>query len=163
MKKIYYNDYNRGVEMKKITGYILMGILSFFVIPFLVNAEGLLTNLNVDGIGDLNINRRNYTLQLTTTLDYATISATPANENVAVEGTGNVAIVEGKNTLIVKATDGVTTEEYVINLTMLRPSGDATDGNPNTGAFASIGALIACLIVAIIAYLVSRRKRVFQI
>lgn len=45
---------------------------------------------------------------------------------------------------------------------MVRPGSD-TNGNPNTGAFASIGLLIAGLIVAVVAYLISRRKKVFQI
>lgn len=149
--------------MKKFSSWIIMGILCFFVVPFLVNAQGLITSLNVDGIGNLDASKKSFALKLTTTLDYATITATPANENVTIEGVGKVPIVEGKNVLVVKATDGTTTEEYTINLSMNRPSGDATDGNPNTGEFVSFGLLLLGLGVAITAYLISRKKRIYQI
>ena len=150
--------------MKKIVRILCMGILSFFIVPFIANAQGLIESLEVDGIGALNISSKNtWNLSLTTTLDYATINATPANDTVKIEGTGKVPVTEGDNQLIVTATDGTTTETYTINLNMKRPSGDDTDGNPNTGAFVSTITLIIATAIAIVAFTISKKRRIFQI
>lgn len=133
--------------MKKI----LLGLLVFLIVPFCVNAASLLTNLNVEGIGDLNLSRRKWNLTLTSSLDYTNITAT-ALDGVTIEGNGKVALQEGDNQVVVKATDANgETEDYTINIKLIKKSANETN-NPETGAFLSIGGILvlACLAIGIL-------------
>ena len=122
---------------KKVFLSIVLVIMMAIIIPVKVSAASLLSDLKVEGIGSLNLAKKSWNLTLTTTLDYANIMATPANESVTVEGIGKVKVNEGANTIVVKATDGTNTEEFTININVIKGSYSATDGqsvkNPKTG------------------------------
>lgn len=149
--------------MKKILKVTLLFSVFFFLFPLVTNAASLITSLEVDGIGTLNLNKNSWTLYLTTTLDYATISATAANDGVTLEGVGDISVQEGANTLVVKATDGTNTEEYTINISVSRPSGDETDGNPNTGSFVSMVALVLIGLAGVVLFVIGSKKKIVRI
>lgn len=114
--------------MKKWLLFIVL-----FMFPILVNASSLVTGITVDGIGDLNLNKNSWNLFLTTTLDYVDIDVVSV-DGVTVEGAGKVDVQEGENELVVKASNGTTTEEFKIKINIMRPGEDGSD-NPPTGAF----------------------------
>lgn len=114
--------------MKKWLLFIVL-----FMFPILVNASSLVTGITVDGIGDLNLNKNSWNLFLTTTLDYVDIDVVSV-DGVTVEGAGKVDVQEGENELVVKASNGTTTEEFRIRINIMRPGEDGSD-NPPTGAF----------------------------
>jgi len=131
--------------MKKM--FFMLVVL--FMMPMLVNAATLVQGISVDGIGDLGLSRNTWTLYLKTTLDYEDIDVIPANDNVIITGAGRVSVEEGDNKIVVTATDGTTKEEYTINIKVARPSKDGS-GNPETGAFLSISAVVGGIVVGMI-------------
>lgn len=139
--------------MKKV----VMFVVCLLALPILVNAASLTNKITVDGIGDLNLNKKSFNLNLTTTLDYAEIEVEAADPSYTVTGDGKVDIQEGANKLVVTVSDGTNTEEYTINLTMRRPS-DETDGNPETGAFLPITIVVGALAIAGCLYFAKKSK-----
>lgn len=162
--------------MKKVKNVCFMlFLLAVFVIPCKVFAASLLSSLEVDGIGALSVSSRNtWNLTLNTSLDYATIKATPVDSTVQVSGTGNIKVNEGDNTLTVTATKGTQTETYTINLKVFKKSAqdikNVTDSdgkvvtNPDSGSFVSyvlIGLGITVgLLILLKAY---KSKKVYKI
>ena len=163
----------------KRTRFLTIALLVLFVfIPLRVHAASLISKLEVEGIGDLSLARNSWNLQLTTSLTYANIIATPANETVTIEGAGKVEVNEGQNQIVVKATSGETTETYTINLNVIKSTGNVATGtdvkvvdangtdvkNPNTGSFVSL-TIIMILIGSLILIAVNNRnkKKVFSL
>ena len=132
---------------KKLAYLILLALL--IIIPVKANAESLLSRLAVEGIGDLNLQSRTWNLGFSTSLGYANIIATGVNDSVKIEGAGKVDVKEGKNTFVITATSGETTETYTINMNVslnkgaksAAPSGEGPTENgedvknPETGGF----------------------------
>ena len=169
--------------MKVVKILICAIIVSFlFTITSTVNAAGLLTGLEVEGIGALNVSsKRSWNLGFSTSLDYVTVTATAA-EGVTVEGDGKVSIKEGANAIVITAKSGSTTETYTINLNVTKKAGgngavvDPKDGtvsydkdagdikNPETGAFMNcslIALAIGASLITIVS--VSRKNKFFNI
>ena len=69
-----------------------------------------------------NANTVNYTVNVANSVASITVSATPADANATVAGTGNRTLNEGNNTIfvVVTAQDGITQKTYTI--TVVRPS-----------------------------------------
>lgn len=139
--------------MKKI--FFMVVVL--FMMPMFVNAATLVKGISFDGIGELNLSRNTWNLSLTTSLDYAEIDVIPTSDDVTITGSGKVAIEEGNNKLVVKATDGTTTEEYTINVKVSRPSKDGS-GNPETGAFLSITTITLGILIGFIIFNIKKTK-----
>ncbi len=148
--------------MKKIITMISL-IAVIIIFPTIVNASGLLSKLEVEGTEPLKMSKSTHNLTLTTSLEYANIIATPANEGVTVTGAGKVDVKEGDNSITITATDGKEVETYTINLKIVKgnASQDSTNGNPNTGSFLPVS-LVLLSIVAI-AITVLNKKKIFNI
>ena len=166
--------------MKLVKVTICAIIVSFiFTVASSVHAAGLLTGLEIEGIGALDVSsKRSWTLGLTTPYDYANITATAA-EGVTVEGAGKVSIKEGANTITITASSGGQSETYTINLNVTKKSGgagavvdpkdgtvsydkDATDiKNPETGAFMNYTLLIGTCIISIAVITKFAKKKIF--
>ncbi len=134
----------------------LFFLLVLLMVPFLVNASSLVTGITVDGIGDLKMDRNTWNLSLTTTLDYVDIDVTYL-DGVTIEGAGKVDVQEGDNEIIIKASNGTTTEEYKVNIKIARPTYDS-DGNPETGAFIPSVLIVGGVLAVGILFLVSKNK-----
>ncbi len=134
----------------------LFFLLVLLMVPFLVNAASLVTGITVDGIGDLKMDRNTWNLSLTTTLDYVDIDVTYL-DGVTIEGAGKVDVQEGDNEIIIKASNGTTTEEYKVNIKIARPTYDS-DGNPETGAFIPSVLIVGGVLAVGILFLVSKNK-----
>ena len=134
----------------------LIFLLVLLIVPFLVNASSLVTGITVDGIGDLKMDRNTWNLSLTTTLDYVDIDVTYL-DGVTIEGAGKVDVQEGDNEIIIKASNGTTTEEYKVNIKIARPTYDS-DGNPETGAFIPSVLIVGGVLAVGILFLVSKNK-----
>ena len=163
--------------MKIVKVLICAVVVSFlFSITTTVKAAGLLTGLEVEGIGSLSVSTKNsWNLGFSTSYDYVTITATAA-EGVTVTGDGQVPIKEGANSIVVTATNGTQTDTYTINLNVTKKAGgsgavvdpkdgtvsydkDATDiKNPETGAFMNCS-LIAFAIGSSLFTLIKLRKK----
>lgn len=144
--------------MKKLLYVITIMLL---IIPVLVRADGLITKIEVEGIGELSLDRTSWDLNLTSTLDYVNINVEQI-EGIEVEGAGQVAISEGVNTLKITATDGKDAEEYTINLNVTRPVENDT-GNPETGAFLPSSILVIASISLIGILLISKRNKFYHV
>lgn len=144
--------------MKKLLYVITIMLL---IIPVLVRADGLITKIEVEGIGELSLDRTSWDLNLTSTLDYVNINVEQI-EGIEVEGAGQVAISEGVNTLKITATDGKDAEEYTINLNVTRPVENDT-GNPETGAFLPSSILVIASISLIGISLISKRNKFYHV
>lgn len=156
---------------------ILFSVILFAILalPGRVFAASLLSSLEVDGIGALNISSRNtFNITLTTSLDYATINATPVDSTVQVSGTGNVKVQEGDNKLTVTATKGTETETYTINLKVYKKSAQDiksvtdSDGksvtNPDTGTFVNYALIgLGAGLCLFIVFKVVKGKKVYKI
>ena len=140
--------------------FFVGGIL---VLPSKVDAaSNLLSSLEVEGIGNLDISStRTWNLTLSTSFDYANITATPADSTVNVSGGGKVSVNEGANQFIITASNGSQSETYTINLNVVKMAagGDIkniTDSegnlvtNPDSGSFASMSLIAGGIIVAIV-------------
>lgn len=154
--------------MKK---YCLITLILMIFLPFKINAASLLSNLDVEGVGQLNLSKRNWNLAFTTSLDYVNISATPIDSLTTVEGTGRINIKEGTNTITITASNGSQTETYTINLNVTKVQGKVTtsydkDGNPlknpNTGAFISIGSFLLLSVLMVISLVYLRKYSLFR-
>ena len=153
-----------------IIATIILSVI--LAIPFSVNASALLSDLQVEGIGSVNISKKSYNLSLTTPYDTANIIATPADSSVTVEGAGQVPIQEGANTITVTATNGTQSETYTINLNVSRSTQGEVKydkngnviNNPETGSFINyalfglIGAISLLLIINLL-----RKKKFYNI
>lgn len=149
----------------------LIALIMIFVIPLNVNAASLLSDIQVEGIGSINLSKKSFNLSLATPYDYANIYATPVDSSVTVEGAGQVAIQEGVNTITVTASNGSQSETYTINLNVSRntsevkydKNGDIIT-NPETGSFVNyvlfgiIGIVSLILIVNLL-----RKKKFYNI
>lgn len=152
----------------KIKNFLALLTLGLFVLPFKVNAASLVSSIEVEGIGNLNMSRNPMNYGFTTSLDYANIKATPSDENVKINGDGKVNIKEGTNTITITASKGEQKETYTINLNVTKKAGNSSisskstsnnlisydkDGNelknPNTGAFMNIE-LVAVSIITLL-------------
>ena len=111
--------------MKK---YIIF-LIGLFLLPLTVNAESLLNSLVVDGIGELNIDKREWNLTFSTTLDYIDIKA-EAKDGVDVFGDGRKSFEDGLNIYRICATNGDTTEVYVLNIKVNNGDGVLDHGEP---------------------------------
>ena len=143
-------------------------LVLLLILPLKVNAASLLSKLEVEGIGALNLARGTYNLTLTTTLDYANIMATPAKEGVEITGTGKINVNAGDNQIVVTATDGTETQNYTINLNVIKAGstanakseGDGTPiANPKTGSLLTKETVITILLAFLISGLLIRNKR----
>lgn len=148
-------------------------LIVIFLIPINVNAASLLSDLQVEGIGSLELNKNSWNLSLGTPYDYVNITATPIDSSVTVEGAGQVAIQEGANTITITASNGSQTENYTINLNVTKKSGSVGTGavsydkdaniiNPETGAFLPLGIIITIGIGAIVSIVYLRKNKVFN-
>ena len=166
--------------MKKIN-LIVVFLIGLILLPIKINAASLLSGLEIEGIGNLNVAKKSWNLGFSTSLNYANVTATPADESVKVEGDGKVDIKEGANTITVTASKGEQTETYTINLNVTKKAGNGgsttsssskvsydKDGNeiknPNTGAFMNI-AFVTLLgsSIALIAIKSNKKKKFYRI
>lgn len=123
--------------MKKMSLLILL--LGLVVLPIKVMAisKPALSNLKVEGIGELNVNIMTHTIKLTSTLGYAEITADPADSSYKVEGDGKVNCQEGNNEVTITVTDPSdnSTQVYTININYVDKNNATETDNPNTGDF----------------------------
>ena len=156
--------------MKKSNLFTSIAVLVLLLIlPLKVNAASLLSKLEVEGIGALNLARGTYNLTLTTTLDYANIMATPAKEGVTITGTGKINVNAGANQLVVTATDGTETQTYTINLNVIKggssgasakSDGQATPiANPKTGSLITKETIVTVALAILVSGLLILNKR----
>ena len=162
--------------MKKKFYLLSILILALILLPVKVMAASLVSSIEVEGIGALNLERNSWNLSFTTTLDYANIIVTPANENVSLEGGGKVEIEPGANTIVITAKDGTNTETYTINLNVTKGSGSSTSTattttgesttdpvkNPDTGGFISYESLLITVLAFAITSLLIKVKKVIH-
>lgn len=144
---------------KKISGILVMGLL--LLMPNIVKADEYLKSISIGTIDNFNLDRASKVYNLTyydATGDYATIKVEP-QDGVTVEGDGKVAIEEGQNQFVIKATKGDSTQTYTINLNVVRQ--DISSGNnPATGDFLPISIAFICA-GAVGGYLVIKKKNKF--
>jgi len=146
--------------MKKIIFTILLGVL---FLPTFVKAATLIENLEVERSADtytFNMSKNSWTYTLYTDKETANIKVT-AKEGVTVTGNGEVPIQEGANTLTITATDGTNTENYTLNLNVVKV--EIKDGeivNPPTGNKIQTISLII-LSISGIAITVLNKKKLF--
>ena len=69
-----------------------IALIMVFIVPINVNVASLLSDLQVEGIGSVNVSKKSFNLSLATPYDYANIYDTPIDSSVTVEGAGQVAI-----------------------------------------------------------------------
>ena len=136
--------------MKRLL-YVITAII--LMIPILVKADGLITKIEVEGIGNLTLDRTSWDLNLTSTLDYVNINV-EAIDGIEVTGAGQVS-----NTIKITATDGKDAEEYTLNINVTRPVENNT-GNPETGAFLP-SSILAIASVSLIGILILSKKNKF--
>jgi len=121
--------------MKKV---LFMFLLSLLLMPVYVKAATLIDNLEVERSRDtytFSMERNSWSYTLFTDKETANIKVTP-KEGVTVTGAGEVPVQEGSNRVEITATDGTKTENYVINLSVVKSTGVDADGNqinPQTG------------------------------
>ena len=144
--------------MKKIL-YVVLAIV--FMLPVFVKADSLVDKINVEGIGDLDLTKKTWNLNLSSTLDYTVITV-EAGDGITVEGGGKLDIVEGNNSFVITATDGKITEEYTININVTRPSENNTE-NPETGAFIPTSIIILAGVSLIGVILLNNKKKFYSI
>ncbi len=144
--------------MKRLL-YVITAII--LMIPILVKADGLITKIEVEGIGNLTLDRTSWDLNLTSTLDYVNINV-EAVEGIEVTGAGQVNITEGSNTIKITATDGKDAEEYTLNINVTRPVENNT-GNPETGAFLPSSILVIASVSLIGILLLSKKNKFYHI
>ncbi len=144
--------------MKKIL-YVVLAIV--FILPVFVKADSLVDKINIEGIGDLDLTKKTWNLNLSSTLDYTVITV-KASDGITVEGGGKLDIVEGNNTFVITATDGKITEEYTININVTRPSENNTE-NPETGAFIPTSIIILAGVSLIGVILLNNKKKFYSI
>ena len=160
-------------KFKILSLLILIGL--FIIIPFKVNAETLLSSLEVEGIGSLGLNRKVFNLNYSTPYDYVNITATPLNDSVTVTGAGKVNINEGANSIVITASNGSATDTYTINLNVSKRAAGTGNGgntttadddvkNPNTGSFINI-AVIGGLVVsfALVSFITIKKRKLYRI
>ena len=163
----------------KIKNLLLLVLIGLFVLPFKVNAASLVSSINVEGIGDLNMSRNPMVYGFSTSLSYANVKATPVSENVKITGDGKVDIKEGENTITITANDGSNTETYTVVLNVTKKAGNTgtatsnstvsydKDGNelknPATGAFMNIElAVIGSITLLFGAIKLNSKKKLFN-
>ena len=144
--------------MKKIL-YVVLAIV--FMLPVFVKADSLVDKINVEGIGDLDLTKKTWNLNLSSTLDYTVITV-EAGDGITVEGGGKLDIVEGNNSFVITATDGKITEEYTININVTRPSENNTE-NPETGAFMPTSIIILAGLSLVGVILLNNKKKFYNI
>ncbi|HAB66329.1 MAG TPA: hypothetical protein DCE23_03075 [Firmicutes bacterium] len=145
-------------------------LIVLLILPVFAHAASLTTGINVDGIGDLSLSRNVYNLKLHTSLDYATIAvATADGANVTIttgDGTvvnsDKVPVVEGANTIQIAVSNGTTTENWTINLTIDREMEIDSD-NPSTGMFIPTILISVVILVAGLMFYYSKRKEMKKI
>lgn len=146
--------------MKKLLFAI---ILSFLFVPLFVNAATLIDNLEVEASAKtytFSMAQNSWKYTLYTNKDTANIKVTPKS-GVTVTGAGEVSVNPGSNTIKITATDGTTTEEYTLNLIVNKISDNEIE-NPNTGLAYPI-AFGALLIVGVVLFVVSKKKKIYNI
>ena len=141
-----------------------------FIIPIKINAASLLSGINIDGIGDLNMSKKSWTYSFTTTLDYANVTATASDSSTKIEGAGKVEIKEGANQIVITATNGSQSETYTITLNVTKGNSTSSttydkDGNeinnPPTGAFANYAFIGSGIVISLITIAYLRKNKKF--
>ena len=159
--------------MKKNIISLIIAIGILLILPIKVSASTLLSSIEVEGIGTLNLSKNSWNLGYSTPYDYVNITATPASEDVTVEGAGKVSVQQGANNIVIKATNGTATESYTINLNVSKKEVSSStsydkDGNvttnPETGAFLNVTlvSVLSILSIAII-YLTNKKQKFFHL
>lgn len=151
--------------------YLLIVLILLVLLPLKINAASLLSNLEVEGIGSLNLSKRSWNLGFSTSLNYVNITATPSDSSVIVEGDGKINIKEGSNLITITASKGSEKETYTINLNVTKKDGTSgtsydKDGNelknPNTGAFMSLAFFGVLSVLPIISLIYLRKMYLFE-
>ena len=155
--------------MKKLF-YLVICLMIF--IPLQARAASLISSIEVEGVGPLGMARKTYNLDYSTSFDYVNITATPASEDVTITGAGKVDITEGQNSIVISATDGTNSDSYTINLNVTKISGtgsaatttgtSSSTGNPETGAFMPILAIIGAFAAAGISVVYLNKNKKFN-
>ena len=149
-------------------------LLALILLPLRVMAATLVSSIAIEGVGPLNLSRNSWNISITTSLNYANIIVTPANENVSLEGGGKVEIEPGENTIVITATDGTNTEKYTIVLNVTKTDGPVEGGgpvapgcestgettNPDTGGFINYETLIVMVLAFVFTSILIRIKKV---
>jgi phosphotransferase system glucose/maltose/N-acetylglucosamine-specific IIC component len=149
--------------MKKI-GLIVMGLFLMLIVPFGVHASGTptLSSLSVEGIGSLNVARSSFNVKLTSTLGYATITATPSDSSYVVTGAGQVKCNQGMNTInvVVKNPTDNSSKTYTINLNYVAGTSSSKTSiqNPNTSVSDNISLMVGIAIMGIVSLIFINRK-----
>ena len=156
--------------MKKNILTLIFAIGLLLIIPINASAESLISSIEVEGIGPLNLSKKTWNLGYSTSFDYVNITATPASDGVTIKGDGKVDIKEGNNNIVITATNGSATESYTINLNVTKKDGKGSasydkDGNvtsnPETGAFLNVTLISAALLCSIAILYLTRKKQKF--
>jgi len=126
--------------MKRIgLGGLFILLLGMFILPIKAMAisKPALSNLIVEGIGELDVTKTTHNIKLTSTLGYAEITADPASSNYKVEGDGRINCQEGNNEVTITVTDPSdnSTQVYTININYVDKNNTTETENPNTGDF----------------------------
>lgn len=145
--------------MKK--NYLFLGLILILFMPIIVSAKPTLSQLNVAGIGDLNVNRQTYYLSLTSTYDYVIIKAVPSDSSYTVTGDGKVNLTTGNNKVIVSvANNSGEKTDYILNINFNQNNTNSSD-NPNTGAFLNISVISVLTILVVLVIIKIRSKNKF--
>ena len=149
--------------MKKIIFSIIIALL---FIPTFTKAATLIDNLEVEASADtftFNMSKNSWTYTLYTEKSTATIKVTP-KAGVTIKGDGEVPIQEGNNRIEITATDGNNTENYVINLNVVKlVSEDGKIVNPPTGNQIPLITTGILLLMGSVLSMMTRKAKIYKI
>jgi len=146
---------------KKIMGVLVIGLLLF--IPIFAKADEYIKSISLGTIDNFNLDKASKAWNLTyydPTGEYATINVVP-QDGVTIEGDGKVAITEGQNTFVIKASKGESTQNYTLNVNVVRQ--ELNGDNPVTGDFLPVSIIIVCLGASIGYFAVKRKNKFYKI
>ena len=157
--------------MKKLLFIMVLGI--FLLLPNSAKAieANPLSHLEVQTNGgqgnfDLSSGKKTFGFTLTSTIDYATIIATPTNEAYTIEGAGKIKCENGLNKLDVVVTDPSDNSSvtYTINLKFNRVDSLTDDnGNPRTGTFLDITIVSGLALGGLLLVRLAKNKKIYNI
>ena len=146
---------------------IVILVLFLLLIPTYVKAATLIENLEVESSKDyytFSMERTSWAYTLFTDQDNANIKVTP-KAGVTVTGAGVVPVNEGLNKIEFSATDGNNTENYTLNLNVVKTEigEDGQPVNPPTGDSIPLITIGMLLIIGCLVTLGTRKASIYRI